>query len=78
MDAKCADSNRQRMGALLDEQKLSQADVERIKLNGRELQRQRQEMERRENDIDQDIWQRELELAKEHEKVTIFVWLYVY
>ncbi|XP_033740371.1 kinetochore protein NDC80 homolog [Pecten maximus] len=68
-DAKCAESNKQKMNALFEDQKLSQADVERIKLNGRELQRQRQEAERRESETDKEIWEKEMELSKEHEKL---------
>ncbi|XP_069137112.1 kinetochore protein NDC80 homolog isoform X2 [Argopecten irradians] len=68
-DAKCAESNKEKLIALFEDQKLSQADVERIKLHRQELQRQRHEAERRESEVDKEIWQKEMELSKEHEKL---------
>lgn len=57
------------MQKIFDNQEFTQADVEVIRMNYKELERQMNEVEQHGNDVDQDMWKEEVELSKAREKV---------
>ena len=57
------------MQAVYDAQEFTPEDVERININRRELQRQIDDMNRRCQNEDQEIWTQEVALSKEIEQV---------
>ena len=58
------------MQLALEKQEFTPEDVERLKVKGRELQRQKDDVEKSINAIDQEIWQKEMALSKTMDQVT--------
>ncbi|XP_052243682.1 kinetochore protein NDC80 homolog isoform X2 [Dreissena polymorpha] len=58
----------ERMKEIERKQEFSQEDVERIHLKGRELRRQKEELERSIQRMNEDIWKTEISLSKELEE----------
>ena len=61
----------EKMKAIEQKQEFSQEDVERIHVKGRELKRQRDELEKAIQDINEDVWKEEMAMSKELDQVML-------
>ncbi|KAK3578088.1 hypothetical protein CHS0354_006746 [Potamilus streckersoni] len=68
-ELKSIQSRNEQMQQVYDMQEFTPADVERIRLNRRELHRQTEEVEKLASSVDQEIWTQEMGLSKDREKL---------
>ena len=59
---------------MYENQEFTQEDVERINMRTRELERQKADIEKNIQAVDEDIWKEEIALSKEVEHVREFIY----
>jgi hypothetical protein len=60
------------MQLMYENQEFTQEDVERINMRTRELERQKADIEKNIQAVDEDIWKEEIGLSKEVEQVMLY------